>query len=93
MKTVAQGITKALKKTIETKTPIVLIFGTDLGRTIGNMVLGFANKDIDRGVIDCDVISIDEIDLSDLDFIDIGSKLNSGEFVPVVIKSLIFHQN
>ena len=92
MKTFAHGITKALKKTIEMKIPIVLVFGTDIGRTIGNMVIGLANKDIDRGVIDCDVISIDEVDLKDLDFIDIGGKLDGGEFVPVVVKSLIFHK-
>jgi ethanolamine utilization protein EutA len=92
MKTFARGITKALKKTIEMKTPIILVFGTDIGRTIGNMVIGLANKDIDRGVIDCDVISIDEVDLKDLDFIDIGGKMEGGEFVPVVVKSLIFNK-
>ncbi|MFX0183582.1 MAG: ethanolamine ammonia-lyase reactivating factor EutA [Candidatus Hodarchaeota archaeon] len=77
------GLIKALPKTVAKKKPIILIFDTDIGNSVGNVLLRETK-------IDNDVLSIDEITLSEGDFIDIGKPLVENRIFPVVVKSLIF---
>ncbi len=83
LRCLAEGLVAALKKTIHKKLPIVLVFNSDIGKTIGRLL----HKELQ---IDAEVISIDQIHLHDFDFIDIGQVVEKVEAVPVVVKSLVF---
>ncbi len=79
----AHGMRSALKNTIDRSMPIVLVFNSDVGKSIGYILshqLAIAEN----------VISIDGIDLQEFDYIDIGEELPPSGAVPVVIKSLVF---
>jgi len=79
----ARGISLALKNSIDCGLPIVLVFNSDVGKSLGHILshqLAIANN----------VISIDGIDLQEFDYIDIGEVLAPSGAVPVVIKSLVF---
>ena len=79
-----KGIVKALPQTIQDKDkPIILVFNTDIGNSVGNVMkreTGIQNK----------ILSIDEISLSEGTFIDIGKPIVNNRVFPVVVKSLIF---
>jgi len=83
LKALALGIASALKKAIENKKPLVLVFDTDVGRLVGNILA-------EELLVGCDIVSIDGIELQDFDYIEIGQELPNVSAVPVVIKSLIF---
>ncbi|MBI4186732.1 MAG: ethanolamine ammonia-lyase reactivating factor EutA [Chloroflexi bacterium] len=83
LRMLAQGISSALKKAIEKKHPLVLVFDTDIAKLLGNML-------VQEFSVECDVVSIDGIELQDFDYIDIGEVLTNVSVVPVAIKSLIF---
>ncbi|MFX0085168.1 MAG: ethanolamine ammonia-lyase reactivating factor EutA [Candidatus Hodarchaeota archaeon] len=79
----AQGVVKALPNTILKDQPIILVFDTDVGNSVGNVLVretGINNR----------VLSIDEIPLKEGDFIEIGEPIIENRIFPVVIKSLIF---
>jgi ethanolamine utilization protein EutA len=81
--TFSKGVVRALPKTIENNKPIIMIFDTDIGNSVGNVLqreTGIRN----------DIISIDEISLKEGDFIDIGQPVVNNRVFPVVVKSLIF---
>ncbi len=81
--TFSKGIVKALPKTILNNKPIIMIFDTDIGNSVGNVlhrVTGLQNN----------ILSIDEISLKEGDFIDIGQPVVNNRVFPVVIKSLVF---
>ena len=61
--------------------PIVIIFNEDMAKSFGYIF---------KSICDKKIIIIDGISLKDEDFIDIGSPTASGEFLPVVIKTLLF---
>ncbi|UCG01363.1 MAG: ethanolamine ammonia-lyase reactivating factor EutA [Candidatus Heimdallarchaeota archaeon] len=81
--TFSKGVVKALPKTISNNRPIILIFDTDIGNSVGNVLQR------ETGVKN-DILSIDEIFLKEGDFIDIGQPIVNNRVFPVVVKSLIF---
>lgn len=83
LKTFSFGLVKALPRTIERGVPIVLIFDTDIGNSVGNILF--------RETGTRNVLSIDEIDLNEGDFIDIGEPVIENLVFPVVVKSLVFN--
>ena len=82
LKTFALGLVEALPRTTEEGLPFIIIFDTDVGNSVGNVLYretGIGN-----------VLSIDEISLSEGDFIDVGESIIGNPVFPVVVKSLIF---
>lgn len=82
LKIFAFGLVKALENTIKKRYPIILIFDTDVGNSVGNVIYR------ETGTIN--ILSIDEIDLKEGDFIDIGEPIIGNPVYPVVVKSLVF---
>ncbi|MFX1505980.1 MAG: ethanolamine ammonia-lyase reactivating factor EutA [Promethearchaeota archaeon] len=81
--TFSKGVVKALPNTIINRKPIILIFDTDIGNSVGNVLHRETG-------IENDILSIDEIYLKEGDFIDIGQPIVNNRVFPVVVKSLIF---
>jgi ethanolamine utilization protein EutA len=61
---------------------LILIFDTDIGNSVGNIIARETKLN--------NILCIDEIDLSEGDFIDVGEPLENSVIYPVIIKSLIF---
>jgi len=76
------GLVKALNNTIKKGYPIILVFSTDVGNSVGNVLY--------RETGTTNVLSIDEISLKEGDFIDIGEPIIGNPVFPVVVKSLVF---
>ncbi|MPZ14022.1 MAG: hypothetical protein GEU73_06295 [Chloroflexi bacterium] len=83
VKTLAEGIARALPNTIASTQPLTLVFDSDIGGAVGNML----TREVIPGH---DLVSIDEVQLNDLDYIDLGEELEDVHAVPVVVKSLVF---
>ena len=83
IRTLAEGLSSAMKGHIDNGHPLVLVFDADIAKLMGNII----ERELIPGA---GIISIDGIDLKDFDFIDIGQELPDAKAVPVVIKSLIF---
>jgi ethanolamine utilization protein EutA len=79
----SQGVVNALPNTIANDRPLILVFDTDIGNSVGNVM--FRETRIRNGIL-----SIDEIDLKEGDFIDIGEPIIGDRVFPVVVKSLIY---
>jgi len=82
LKAFVKGITGALPSMMEKKTPLILIFDTDIANSVGNVMVRETGME--------NILSIDEIELKEGDFIDVGEPLNDESIYPIVIKSLIF---
>lgn len=82
LKRFVAGVEEALNRYRMTKVPLVLVFDTDIGNSVGNTL---RNETLLKGFL-----SIDEIDLKEGDFIDVGEPLNGESLYPVVVKSLVF---
>lgn len=82
LKTFSLGLVKSLPRTIEGGIPIILIFDTDIGNSVGNILF--------RETGTRNVLSIDEISLKEGDFIDIGEPVIENVVFPVIVKSLVF---
>lgn len=82
LKDFVKGITHAIPNTIKKKTPLILIFDTDIANSVGQVMIRETGME--------NILSIDEIELKEGDFIDIGEPLNDESIYPIVIKSLIF---
>ncbi len=83
LRALADGIVQGLPKSLGAGHPIVLVFSSDFGKVIGEILrqeLGVRN----------DVVSVDSIELRDFDYIDIGDVISPARVVPVVVKSLLF---
>ncbi|MFW9930014.1 MAG: ethanolamine ammonia-lyase reactivating factor EutA [Candidatus Thorarchaeota archaeon] len=78
------ALEKALPNTIKIQLPIILLFDSDIGKSVGNILKRETS-------ITSDIISIDEIVVREGDFLDIGKPIIAGQVVPVIIKSLIFN--
>lgn len=76
------GLVEAIQETIESGLPIILVFDTDVGNSVGNVL----HRETGTG----NVLSIDEISLGEGDFIDIGEPIIGDPVYPVVVKSLVF---
>jgi ethanolamine utilization protein EutA len=83
VKTLADAIVAALPKTIAAGDPVTIVFDTDIGGAVGNIL----TREVIPGH---DIVSIDEVTLGDLDYIDLGEILEEVHAVPVVVKSLVF---
>ncbi|MHA1330940.1 MAG: ethanolamine ammonia-lyase reactivating factor EutA, partial [Candidatus Hodarchaeales archaeon] len=83
LKTFSVGIVKGLPNTIKNNLPIILIFDTDIGNSVGN-VLKRETK------IENEILSVDEISLDEGSFVDIGKPIVGRQVFPVIIKSLVF---
>lgn len=83
LRALAEGIQKALQHWIEAGLPLILVFDSDFGSLVGNIL----RRELG---IQCEIISIDLIHLHNFDFIDIGEVLEDVKAVPIVVKSLVF---
>ena len=65
------------------KKPIIMIFSTDIGNSVGSVMKRETG-------IENEILSLDEIDVKEGEFIDVGTPLFENRVFPVVVKSLIF---
>lgn len=82
----AEGVKRALARTIERKKPVYLILEGDVAQTLGAILKedwGLASE----------VLVIDGVALRDFDYIDLGRIRVPSNTVPVTIKSLVFSQD
>ena len=82
----AKSIETALSNTIKNKLPIILIFETDIARSVGSVIHRETG-------IKTNLLSLDELKLKEGDWIDIGEPLLADQVFPVTVKSLVFHGN
>ena len=75
----AQGLRAALVDMAPEDRPHVLVFEQNIAQVVGEILSSEVG-------LPC----IDEVSLSELDFIDIGARLADEDYVPIVIKSLVF---
>ena len=78
-----QGIVAGLPMTIKQQQPIVLVFNTDIGKTVGCILREELH-------VTADIVAFDQVHLHDFDYIDVGEVMAKIEVVPIVIKSLVF---
>ena len=71
------------KSTARSDFPLILIFNSDIGNSVGNV----AKRET---TIKSEILSIDEIALKDGDFIDIGAPIIGRSVIPVIVKTLVF---
>ena len=83
LRSLAEGIVQALKRTLQGEIPIILVFNSDVGKNVGSLLLEELN-------VTSSIISVDQVHLDDFDYIDIGQVQDQSGVVPIVIKSLIF---
>jgi len=76
------GLSRALYVRIGAGVPIVLIFESDFGNSVGNVFT--------RETGAKNILALDEISLKEGDFIDVGEPMYDGLAYPVIIKSLVF---
>ena len=77
-------IGEAMSKSIQDQEMIILAFKTDVAGTIGRALRKLTQ-------LEHNYLFIDEIELREGDWIDIGKPLESGDVLPVTIKSLVFY--
>lgn len=80
--TFVKGIEAALPVRVKEHQPFILIFDTDVGNSVGNVMK--------RETAIETILSIDELNLTQGDYIDIGKPIINDKIVPVVIKTLAF---
>jgi ethanolamine utilization protein EutA len=83
LRCLAEGVVLALKETIQKGMPVVLVFNSDIGKSVGNLLR-------DELQISSDIVSFDQVHLHEFDYIDVGSMVEKVGAVPVVVKSLVF---
>ncbi|MFH0848878.1 MAG: ethanolamine ammonia-lyase reactivating factor EutA [archaeon] len=83
MKTFGRAILSAAGSKGKGRRTLVLVFEADIGMGMGRVI----HEELEP---DCNLVSIDEIRLQDFNFVDIGEPEKKGNFIPVVIKSLVF---
>ncbi|UCH04795.1 MAG: ethanolamine ammonia-lyase reactivating factor EutA [Candidatus Thorarchaeota archaeon] len=79
----AKGVVEGLPNTVAKGKPILMCFDSDIGNSVGNVMM----RETD---IESKILSIDEITLHEGDFVDIGEPIIEGVVVPVVVKTLVF---
>ncbi len=83
LRALAEGIKEAFPATLKAGLPLIIVFTTDFGSLLGNIMrreLGVKNP----------IVSVDLVHLNNFDYIDIGEKLTDVGAVPIVVKSLVF---
>ena len=81
--TLAEGICRALPRTLAAGLPLVLLIDGDVGLSLGR-VIHFETAPR------ANVIAIDGVQLKQFDYVDIGSVIDVTNVVIVIIKSLLF---
>ena len=81
--TFSKGVVEALPISIKKNKPIFMIFTTDIGNSVGNVMKRETG-------IENEILSLDEIIVKEGEFIDVGLPLFENRVFPVVVKSLIF---
>lgn len=84
LKTLVRSLLSGLEGVLKRNMPLVLVFNSDIGRLIGNLL----SQELKTNY---KIISIDGVELQEFDYIDIGKEISGTCVVPVVIKSLIFN--
>jgi ethanolamine utilization protein EutA len=82
LRAVAEGVLRALPRTVASGRPVVVLVDSDLARALGVLLereLGCTAP----------VVTLDGVAVSDLDHIDISAPLGNGAFL-VTVKSLVF---
>ena len=79
----ARGVVEGLPNTVANGKPILMCFDSDIGNSVGNVMMRETE-------IESKILSIDEIALHEGDFVDIGEPIIEGVVVPVVVKTLVF---
>ncbi len=82
LRELAAGIAAAAA-TLDASRPLVLIFDTDVGRSIGAIL----HEELLPGR---SIVALDEVRVGDFDYVDLGRPLEPGSAVPVVVKTLVF---
>jgi len=80
----ARSIEQALANTAANKLPVILVFGTDIACSVGNVIRRETR-------LKTNLLAIDELKLREGDWIDIGEPLVAGQVYPVTVKSLVFY--
>lgn len=83
LRNLTQGIVAGLANTIRQQQPIVLVFNTDIGKTVGCILR-------EELKVATDIVAFDQVHLHDFDYIDVGEVMAKIDVVPIVIKSLVF---
>jgi ethanolamine utilization protein EutA len=79
----AEGIALAAPRLPHLGTPLVLLFRSNLGRSVGQQVARLVGAATD-------VICVDELTLGTLQLIDVGQPVEVDSYLPVVVKDLVF---
>jgi ethanolamine utilization protein EutA len=82
----ARAIMAATAPTGRRDKSLLLMIDGDVGKTFGQLLH-------DELELQGDVISVDGVQLHDLDFVDVGEPIEPAGVVPIVIKSLLFHDD
>jgi len=80
----SRGILRALPRTVMARGTILLCFDGDVGNSVGNVMRRETGTQ-------CEILSIDEVQLDEGEFVDIGEPIIEGVVVPIVVKTLVFH--
>jgi ethanolamine utilization protein EutA len=83
LRSLAEGFKQGLPNSVAAGLPLVLVFASDVGKLVGDILrleMDVAN----------DVVSIDGIELQEFDYIDVGTIIEPAYVVPTVVKSLVF---
>ena len=83
LRNLAEGFLLGMSNTVAAGLPLVLVFTSDVGKVVGDIMR------MEMAVTN-DVISIDGIELHDFDYIDVGTVIEPSYVVPTVVKSLVF---
>jgi ethanolamine utilization protein EutA len=82
----AQGIARAIPKTIAKRQPLYIMLDGDVAHTLGAILREELH-------VESDILAIDGITLWDFDYIDLGRIRLPSNTVPVTIKSLVFSED
>jgi ethanolamine utilization protein EutA len=83
LRNLAEGFLLGMRNTVAAGLPLVLVFSSDVGKLVGDILRH-------EMAVTNDVVSIDGIELQDFDYIDVGTVIEPSYVVPTVVKSLIF---
>ena len=84
VRNLAAGLAEGMRPLVERRLPIIVVLEENIGSVLGHSLATFLPPDYP-------VICIDQIRSQTGDYIDIGAPMYGGIVVPVVVKSLVFH--
>jgi len=84
VRNLAAGLAEGVRPLVERRLPVIIVLEENIGSVLGHSLATFLPPDYP-------VICIDQIRSQTGDYIDIGAPMYGGIVVPVVVKSLVFH--